>query len=121
MMQSFPLIIRDLDSLIIRFVPELDNELNAPAEMILDFDSFNDVIGIEIIGLCFFLERKHLTDDNLLLIKNSGIRHSYDPDSDAFYLKLKNVNSTNQKSVDGAILLNNVSKITGFRADLCMN
>ena len=74
-------------------------EINIP--VVVDFNLFDEIVGIEILNM------KLLTNPKILNFLDSiNLQYSYDIDNDAFYLKIKNDKSIDQKSTQAKLLLN---------------
>ena len=86
--------------------------------MVLDFDQFWEVIGIEIIDLLFNAGKNCLQAiTQCIPTEGESVRCSYDDDSDAFYLRLSTGNSRHQKTVDGQVSLDAEGRIIGLSAE----
>lgn len=84
----------------------------------LDFNSENEVIGVEIINL------RNIAGPNALAgydwdseKSNKGIRVSYDEDADAFYVSLSNDRSFKQGVVDGTLVLDSEGCVIRIECD----
>ncbi len=111
-MDVYPQIIEKDNSFVVKLGPAAETGRTLPIKMVLDFDADGKVVGIEIINLVLQAGNKAL----------NYIKHTrqptfgYDPDCDSFYMRVKNVNSTDQKSVSGALTLDDEGEIMGFTA-----
>lgn len=108
-MLTFPSILKSNNSIIIIFRSEEINKIYN-VECVADFNNFHELIGIEI------LELKNQTEcitDNLDNFDNEKehIHTSYDGEIDAFYLKISEGMSSEQKIEKVNIMLNEKKEI----------
>ena len=107
MMTSFPSINFNESSVTITFFPLGTDGTTRFIDFVLDFDQFGQLIGIEIINLKFYCGEVRLKLIEQSIEKNAGkLRYTYDVECDAFYLRLNEGTSTNQKAVEGTVNLN---------------
>jgi len=93
-----------LTSIVVRFV--------------LDFDRFDEVVGIEILNLKDQAGNRCLSKvEKILMTPVQGLRYSYYDDTDSFYLYLSEKDCPFQKAVDGVLVLNDEGQIVSFRVD----
>ena len=111
-MNDFPKVLKDSRSFRIEFSPSIVTSKEKLIEMVLDFDQFGEIIGVEIINLLL-----HVGENGLGIISNvipndgTGIRYSYDRECDSFYLKIKSDRSVDQIEVEGLALLDKDGQI----------
>lgn len=87
-------------------------------EFILDFNRFRDAIGIEILNLKRVVGIHCLEKiEKCFSSTGSGLRYSYDEESDSFYLQISDELSTDQDAIDGLLILNEGGQILGFKAE----
>jgi uncharacterized protein YuzE len=114
---TYPQIDRESQSFSVRFTAEAGDVGGKPIEMVLDFDQFGEVIGIEILDLMFNAGKGCLLGiAQCVPTEGDGVRYSYDEDSDSFYLRVTAGNSLDQKTVDGQLSLDAEGRITAMRA-----
>ena len=86
---------------------------------VLDFNSENEVIGVEIINLRAIAGPSALSDYAWKPEKpNKEMRVSYDEDADAFYVSLSSERSINQGAVDGTLVLDSAGCVVRIECDL---
>lgn len=85
-------------------------------EFVLDFNRFREVIGIEILNLKTYVGIHCLEIvDKCFSTSGTGLRYSYDDETDSFYLQISDESSTDQATIDGLLLLNERGQILGFK------
>ena len=87
--------------------------------VVLDFDRFGDIVGIEILNLKDQVGNRCLRKiEEVLESPVHGLRYSYYDDTDSFYLYLSEAEDCPiQKAVDGELVLNDTGQSVGFRID----
>jgi uncharacterized protein YuzE len=110
-MTEFPSIVREQGSIQVLLDEAGKSVAEFRIEFVLDIDRFGEVIGIEIMDLV-----AHAGEHCLQVIQNSNTSYSYNEDADAFYLRLNEGASLDQKVVDGKLLVDKGGQIIGFRA-----
>jgi uncharacterized protein YuzE len=114
---AFPQINRESLSFSARFAAEAGDVGDKPIEMVLDFNQFGEVIGIEILDLAFNAGKGcMLRIAQCVPTEGDGVRYSYDEDSDSFYLRVTAGNSLDQKTVDGQLSFDAEGRITAMSA-----
>lgn len=117
-METYPRMREKADSLIVEFAPGMEESSRQPIRMVLDFDQWSEVTGIEILHLVFDLGENCLDAvRNSVPTEREGIRYAYDDASDAFYLKLRAGKSWDQEAADGCVFLDNRGAIIALRVD----
>ena len=105
-------------SIVVKFTSDLEQRKSFPVRMTLDFDSYGEIVGIEIINLVVQIGSKALQLLNRILPTARGRLHvAYDEESDSFYLRLRDCNSVDQKTVHGHVFLDDDDHIIGLHAD----
>jgi len=94
--------------------------------LVLDFNGFGDVMGFEIINLKYFAGTKILNNLDFESLTSSGMKCSYNEETDVFYLRLPDdplyvlVSSGNvldQRSVDGKLFLDSEERLVRIEAE----
>ena len=115
-MDTFPKIFKNNISFRIEFCSIIKNTDEKLIEMVLDFDQFGEIVGVEIINLLFHVGKNGLgIISHVIPNKGIGLRYSYDEENDSFFLKLRPGRSHDQIEVEGAALLDENGQI------LCLN
>ena len=101
----------------VRFSSEDAPHRTVPIELVLDFDQFGSVFGIEIVSL------KFLGGQNALPVRetHSGsdqVEFSYDEEADAAGLLFKRDRSLDQRAVNGWLEIDNEGRLVGIKAEL---
>lgn len=102
----------------VRFAPEGESSIRViPVRVVLDFDRFGTITGIEIINL------RHVAGKNALppeggSLAGEPVRFTYDAEADAAYLSLEDERSTDQRSVDGWLEIGADGHLVGIGAAL---
>lgn len=84
--------------------------------MVVDFDSEQSVLGIEIVNL--FLQLGESSIEALresLPTMNTLPTFRYDEDADCFYMRFSNGLSSNQKALSTVVYLDDLKRIVGFQ------
>ncbi len=101
----------------VQFEPELMEIRTIPIEMILDFDEFGKILGLEIISLKAVLGDVDLQSViNKKKIDSPDFHCSYDEECDCFSLQLSKGRSINQKEVDGTVSLDSHNRVVALNA-----
>ena len=104
---------------LIRFSESIETAKGIFVRCILDLDQFQNVIGVEILGLRRIVGQDCLEFiDQLIQSPNELYRISYDAESDSFYLKLAKERSFDQKSVDGEILVGENGQVVALKVKM---
>ena len=121
-MNIYPNIVREDERLEVAFSSS-DARLSCiNVRFVLDFDQFGEVIGIEILNLKDQAGSRCLDKvEDVLKDSVRGLHHSYDDAVDAFYLRMSEERSIDQKAVDGVLVLNGKRQIVSFRVDAQMD
>jgi uncharacterized protein YuzE len=94
-----------------------DNAVGSvPADLTLDFDGEGNIVGVEILNLQD-QGGKHLLDGWQPSVQDVP-SWTYDPEVDAFYLRIVRSRSLDQRVVKGNLLLGNSGSLVGLRARL---
>jgi len=114
---NYPYMHEEEKSLRVEFAPEPRQAKRKSLRMVLDFGSFGDVLGIEIMNLMLEAGKPAL-DLISQVVATTGYetRYSYDDESDSFYLRVHAGKSLNQKSVDGLAICDEDGRITELSA-----
>ncbi len=108
----------DSGSLFVEFAHVAKQSAGQPLKMVLDFGQGGEVLGVEIINLALKAGRNSLrTIDESVRTQGSGLRYSYDEDSDSFYLRLKAGKSADQKAVEGVMFRDDEGRIIALNAE----
>ncbi len=101
----------------VEFAPEPSQARHKSLRMVLDFGSFGEVLGIEIINLTLGAG-KPVLDLISQVVATTGdeTRYAYDDESDSFYLHMHAGNSLSNKSVDGSAICDEEGRITALSA-----
>lgn len=117
-MDDYPRVIEKKSSLVVEFAAPAGPQTRQPLKMVLDFGPTGEVNGIEIINLAL-----HTGPNAIRLIEQvvrtdgEPPRYGYDDDADAFYLRLGNNPSVEQRSIEGYALMNGGKQIMGLGAE----
>ena len=117
--EKYPLVHKKYKMLeIILKDPEKLKGRTVQATFVLDFNSEDEVIGIEIINL------RNIAGPNALAgydwdseKSNKEVHVSYDEDADAFYLSLSGDRSLKQGVVDGNLVLDSEGRVIRMECD----
>ena len=110
-MTEFPKVARELGAIEVLLNDSEKSISELPIEFVLDIDKFGEIIGVEIMDLV-----ADAGEGCLQFIQNSSATFSYDEEADAFYLRLDEGTSLDQKVVEGKLLVDKEGQIIGFRA-----
>ena len=118
-MEQYPRICIEKPELVVQFAPIPTDSVSKTVEMVLDFNQFQEVIGIEIISL-FHIAGKKCLDwiRETVATTGDGVKYSYDSDCDAFYLVLTKDRSFDQGVIEGEAILDKEDRILAFRVKL---
>lgn len=110
--KAYELII-DRDKFSLRMSQPVDTDIFIETDFVLDFAGDFSLIGLEIVNL------KNVTNFNDILLSNCSdvVKVSYDDESDAFYMKLSELRSVDQKVNKGVIILDKDRNVVGFKID----
>jgi len=115
-MEQYP---RTRKLLVLEFAPVPDMPQYISVEVILDFDQFDDVVGIEVINLLLAAGPACLEAiSKALPARHTDMRYSYDEESDCFYLKLRLERSRDQEAVEGRFALDQEGRIVAMHIEL---
>ena len=118
-MNDYPKIKRIGEHIDIIIFPFDKNIKNLKVDLILDLNQFGDVIGIEIINLKLEIGSFCLNQiQKTISTTGENFRYSYDDENDSFYFQLSNEPSSDQKAIEGMLVLNDEKEIIGFKIDL---
>lgn len=79
-------------------------------DVVVDFDDFNEPVGVECLGLTNQLGENAL-DGFAEALRDSSLRYSYDPDCDAFYLSLSDGRSMGQSLMSASVTLDDSGRV----------
>ena len=117
-MVSYPNIVQSNNSIEIIVSPYNEYTKHLDIELILDFNQFHDVVGIEILNLKIEAGEFCLEEvANVISSAKKGLSYSYDEESDSFYLRITDERSIDQEAVDGKLILDRKGQIVGFKAE----
>lgn len=115
-MSKYPNIVREDGTLDVVFSSSDAPLSDVSVRVVLDFDQFGEVIGIEILNLKDQVGKRCLDVVEKALEDSAGdLHHSYDDEVDAFYLRMSEGRSIDQKAVDGILVLNERGQMVGLR------
>lgn len=109
-MTDFPYVVREQGLIEVLLAVSEKSVSELAIDFVLDIDRFGEVIGIEILDLM-----ADAGEGCLQFIQESGASYSYDEEADAFYLRLNEGVSLDQKVVQGKLLVDKEGQIIGFR------
>jgi uncharacterized protein YuzE len=116
-MKGSPSVLRNNKSIEIAVFPYATSNICLhDIDFILDFNPFNEIIGIEIINIKEELGLHCLELFEKMNFWDNAITYSYDGDTDSFYLRITDERSIDQKVVNGEILLNDKRQIVAMKA-----
>lgn len=116
-MAAYPRIVRSPNKIEITLTLYGEHPRQIEVEFILDFNQFREVIGVEILNL-----KKEAGSNCLKRIEKSintigtGLRYSYDEETDSFYLQLSRESSIYQEAVLGTLILDDEGQIVSLEA-----
>jgi uncharacterized protein YuzE len=117
-MSLYPNIVREDEKLDVVFSSSDVSRPEITVRCVLDFDQFGDVLGIEILNLKDQAGSRCLdVVEEVLKGPVTDLRYSYDDEVDAFYLRMSEGQSVDQKAVDGVLVLNDKGQIASLRID----
>ncbi len=117
-MSLYPNIVREDEKLDVVFSSPDVSRPEITVRCVLDFDQFGDVLGVEILNLKDQAGSSCLdVVEEVLKGSVTALRYSYDDEVDAFYLRMSEGQSVDQKAVDGVLVLNDKGQIASLRID----
>lgn len=118
-MRQYPKILCHPYKLEVALYPYGELQKLVNVEFVLDINYLKNVTGIEILNLKTSAG-KHCLEflESYEELVDSGLRYSYDDESDSFYLEISDEASIDQKAVNGTLILNELGQIIGFMAEI---
>lgn len=94
-------------------VEELNSYQLKNIELVFDYNENNEMIGLEIISLSYFLGKNILAGIHW---KKNVLEYSYDQDSDSFYIHLSpDRHSPMQRAYSGVAILDKYGCLVGVK------
>ena len=101
---------------LVEFSDLLEIEKEISSEFVLDYDQFQNVIGIEILNLELHAGKECLEIvERCIRSTGEPYRYSYDRETDSFYLKLSRERSFDQKAMDGIIAVDRKEQVVALK------
>lgn len=114
-MDDYPRILENESSVIVEFDAHSRQQTRQPLKMVLDFGPTGEINGIEIINLALHVGLNGLqVIERVVRSEGEPPRYGYDDEADAFYLRLRNGASADQRSIEGYALINTERQITAL-------
>lgn len=118
-MSTYPNIVREDDSLDVVFSSSDVPLSKVRVRCVLDVDQFGEVIGIEILNLKDQVGNRCLGAIEETLRKPVGdLHYSYNDDVDAFYLRVSEGRSVDQKAVDAVLVISDKGQVVSMQIDM---
>jgi uncharacterized protein YuzE len=114
------LIRNEQDKVIIEFANLAPEEIRTVGvEFVLDFNKWGDLIGIEVINLKYHTGSEVLDGfKDMASSSNASALLTYEEASDAFYIKLSEERSTDQRVVNGCLVLDSYGRLVKLEANM---
>ncbi len=118
-MSAYPNVLRNNNKIEIALSPYGECPKYVDVEFILDLNRFRNILGIEILNLKAEVGGRCLEKiESSIDSTGDGLRYSYDEETDSFYLQISSESSSDQKAVDGVLVLSEQGQVLGFKAEL---
>src|SRR5262245_8297514 len=115
----FPLVQREPGKLCIHFRRLGSKSATIVAlPLVLDIGHSDTILGIEAINFESYGGSRLLDQLDDSLLKAAGMRLSYDAEADAFYLKIEDGRSLDQRAVQGRLFLDSEGRMAALEASL---